>query len=84
MLNMVGVWLFDLKTRKIKEIKSAMNQMIYRRTLHNSCILVGRQVDRAREVAGIFLIVKIDGSIASWKKIYCAPHVKVSRKQVVI
>ena len=34
-----GVWLFDLKTRKLKRIKIAMNQMISALTLHNSYLV---------------------------------------------
>ena len=75
-----GVWLFDLKTRKLKRIKIAMNQTISALTLHNSYLVAAS--GSCKGVSGNISYCKIDESIASEK--YIGTHVKVSRKQVVI
>ena len=62
-----GVWLFDLKTRKLKRIKIAMNQMISALTLHNSYLVVAS--GSCKGVSGNISYCKIDESIAS-EKIY--------------
>ncbi len=62
-----GVWLFDLKTRKLKRIKIAMNQMISALTLHNSYLVAAS--GSCKGVSGNISYCKIDESIAS-EKIY--------------